>query len=191
MQCDRRYGSQDAAGEVQHFFRTAKACSGSAQSLRELFKVGLLIGRQHRQDVLLDAVTFGHAYQRLSALSYLGTTHFGNRFAGSIARGVVNDAVAGLPRIEFFAEFLKNVFNHDVSSHKHKRKNSPMINATGQTKLTYSHRLTSGGSCWQALPAADRFLLLISNGIHFTDDPSPPGSSSKYSLSASVRGQDP
>lgn len=145
VQCDRRYGSQDAAGEVQHFFRTAKACSGSAQSLRELFKVGLLIGRQHRQDVLLDAVTFGHAYQRLSALSYLGTTHFGNRFAGSIARGVVNDAVAGLPRIEFFAKFLKNVFNHDVSSYKHKRKNSLMINATGQTKLTSSHRLTSGG----------------------------------------------
>ena len=43
--------------------------------------------------------------------------------------------------------------------------------------LTSSHRLTSGNSCRQALPVAGWFLLLIPNGIHFTDDLSPPGSS--------------
>ena len=65
VQCDRRYGSQDATGEVQHFFRTAKACSGSAQSLRELFKVGLLIGRQHRQDVQDVDIELNASYQAL------------------------------------------------------------------------------------------------------------------------------
>ena len=103
--------------------------------MREHFKVGLLVGRQHGKDVLFDAVSLGHAHQCFGALSHLGTAHFGNRFAGAVACGVMHDAIASLTSIKFLAEFLKNVFNHNVSFHKLKRKNILIINASRETKI--------------------------------------------------------
>ena len=57
MQCDGRHGTQNATGEFHYFFGTAKTGAGGAQSMREHFKVGLLVGRQHGKDVLFDAVS--------------------------------------------------------------------------------------------------------------------------------------
>ena len=47
---------------------------------REGLKVGLLVGRKNRQDMLINAVAFDLTNQRFCSLAQCGPAHFRNRF---------------------------------------------------------------------------------------------------------------
>ena len=54
----------------------------------------MLIGRKHGEDVLLDAASLCHAHESLGSLTKFSATHFADRSAGTVARRMMQDAVA-------------------------------------------------------------------------------------------------
>ena len=79
MKGDGRDGSEDAAREVHDFRGAAQSAARAAESVRNLYEIGLAVRGEHRKDVLLDAVTLHHAHEGLGALTELGAAKFSHR----------------------------------------------------------------------------------------------------------------